>query len=206
MLFNPSFIEPFGLYKLLWNRTINHKKMITKILKWVAIVAVVLFAAFQVMQYQTKKASPETSVEIKKDGLEIEVEYSQPSKKGREIFGKLVPYSEVWRTGANESTTFDTNQDLKIGGTVLPKGKYTLWTIPMADQWTVIFNKGDYGWGVDFGSKSSRDPKLDVAQIQVPVQALAESVEKFTISLDAANAPASMSLSWDKTKVTVPLQ
>jgi Protein of unknown function (DUF2911) len=180
--------------------------MITKVLKWVAIIAVVLFAAFQVMQYQTKKASPETKTELKKDGLEVVVNYCQPSKKGREIFGKLVPYGEVWRTGANEATTFETNQDLNIGGTVLPKGKYTLWTIPEATQWTVIFNKGEYDWGVSFGAKASREPALDVAQIRVPVQTLAESVEKFNISFDAANAPASMSLSWDKTKVTVPLQ
>jgi Protein of unknown function (DUF2911) len=178
-----------------------------KILKWVAIVAVVLFGAYKFMQYRTKQASPETTVSLKKDGLEIEVKYSQPSKKGREVFGTLVPFGKVWRTGANEATTFETNQDLKIGGTVLPKGEYTLWTIPEADHWTVIFNKGQYGWGVKISDGlASRDASLDVAQIQVPVQALTESIEKFTISLDAAAAPASMSLAWDKTKVTVPLQ
>ncbi len=180
--------------------------MITKILKWVAIVTVVLFAAFKFMQYRTKQASPETSVTLKKDALEIEIEYSQPSKKGRDIFGTLIPYGKVWRTGANEATTFETNEDLKIGGATLPKGEYTLWTIPEANQWTVIFNKGEYMWGVGNGGVASRDAALDVAQVVVPVQALTESIEKFTISLDAANGPASMNLAWDKTKITVPLQ
>ena len=177
-----------------------------KILKWLLIVAVLLFGIFKFMQHRTKQASPQTTAKMNKDGTEIEVSYSQPSKKGREIFGGLVPYGEVWRTGANEATTFTTNKDLKIGGQNLPKGTYTLWTIPNANQWSVILNSGSYSWGVGFDSKASRDPKLDVVTVQVPVQLLPQSVEKFTISFATDSLPATMDLMWDKTKVSVPLQ
>ncbi len=78
---------------------------------------------------EAKRASPEDMVEYVNEDLRIDVFYCQPSKRGREIFGELVPFGEVWRTGANEATTFETSIDLTIGGKVLPAGKYTLWTI-----------------------------------------------------------------------------
>ncbi len=89
-----------------------------KILKWglivIAVLAAGLFIAFQVLQSQTKKHSPEETVEYQQGEVEFHVYYNRPSKKGREIFGGLVPYGEVWRTGANEATTFATNVDLRI--------------------------------------------------------------------------------------------
>jgi hypothetical protein len=179
-----------------------------KILKWVGIVvgvlAVVLFIAFKFLQANTKKASPEVTVEYKKDGTEISVFYCRPSKKGRTIFGDLVPYGEVWRTGANEATTFTTNKDLTISGKTLPAGKYTLWTIPQKDKWSVIFNSKMYDWGVSFGGVASREAAADVLQVEVPVEALGAVQEQFQISFDAAT-PA-MVLAWDKTKVAVPLK
>ncbi len=179
-----------------------------KILKWVGIVvgvlAVVLFIAFKFLQANTKKASPEVTVEYKRNGTEISVFYCRPSKKGRTIFGDLVPYGEVWRTGANEATTFTTNKDLIISGKTLPAGKYTLWTIPQKDKWSVIFNSKMYDWGVSFGGVASREAAADVLQVEVPVEALGAVQEQFQISFDAAT-PA-MVLAWDKTKVTVPFE
>lgn len=179
-----------------------------KILKWTAIVVgalvAILFIAFKFIQSNTKKHSPEAIVEYKKDGTEVSVVYSRPYKKGREIFGGLVPFGKVWRTGANEATTFTTNKDLIIGGKTLPAGKYTLWTIPEKDHWTIIFNSKMYGWGVDFNTEASREADGDVAQAQVPVEVLAESLEQFTISFDEANT--TMVLAWDKTKVSVSLK
>lgn len=179
-----------------------------KTLKWVGIVvgvlAVVLFIAFKFLQANTKKASPEATVEYKKDGTEISVFYCRPSKKGRTIFGDLVPYGEVWRTGANEATTFTTNKDLTISGKTLPAGKYTLWTIPQKDKWSVIFNSKMYDWGVSFGGVASREAAADVLQVEVPVEALGAVQEQFQISFDEAT-PA-MVLAWDKTKVTVPFE
>ncbi|HEV7350841.1 DUF2911 domain-containing protein [Telluribacter sp.] len=179
-----------------------------KSFKWIGIslgvLVVLLFGAFKFMQYNTKKASPETTATYQKDGTSIEVVYSSPSKKGREIFGGLVPYGEIWRTGANEATTFTTNKALQLGGEEVPAGTYTLWTIPGKDNWTVLLNGQEYSWGLNFDGTSPRDPAADVAKVEVPVEPLANPVEQFAISFDEAN-PA-MVLAWDKTSVRVPIK
>ena len=117
-----------------------------KILKWVLVVVVVLgllgfFFGMPYMREQTKKNSPEKTATYAKNGLDLSVHYSSPFKKGRVIFGELVPYNTVWRTGANEPTTFTTATDLRVMGKVLPAGTYSLWTIPGEQQWSVVFNK-----------------------------------------------------------------
>jgi hypothetical protein len=144
-------------------------------------------------------------VEYRGDGLEMSVTYSRPSKRGRDIFGGLVPYDQVWRTGANEATTFTTDQDLSVGGKPLPAGTYTLWTIPRPANWTVIFNDRTYGWGVNFEGKPSREPEADVASIDVPARQLTDTVEQFTIRFDG-DAPVHMILEWDLVQVEVPLE
>ena len=95
-----------------------------------------------------KRLSPKDTVEFKLNDLELEVFYNRPSKRERDIFGALVAYNKIWRTGANEATTFETNKPLKIGDDYLVAGKYTLWTIPNEKEWTVIFNSKQYPWGV----------------------------------------------------------
>ena len=179
------------------------------ILKWTLITVVglviILFAAFKYMQSQTKKNSPEQTITFKNDGKEVSVFYCRPSKKGREIFGSLVPYDQVWRTGANEASTFTSNKDLEVAGKNLPAGKYTLWIIPGKDSWQIIFNKKEYSWGVNFKAEPSREPEADVLQVSVPVKKLGEAVELFTISFNEASSP-DMTLSWDKTQVVVPIK
>lgn len=180
-----------------------------KVLKWFLIIIGALlvlgFAGFKVMQHQTKKASPEGTVAYANGDLKIDVFHNRPYKKGRVIFGGLVPYDEVWRTGANEATTFTTNQDLSIGGKLLPAGKYTLWTVPHADSWQVFFNKRMYNWGVNMDGVASRDPAEDAVEVTVPVEVLPEVVEQFTISVEDAEVPT-LVLAWDRTKVSVPLR
>ncbi len=177
-------------------------KTLKRILIIVGLLAVVLFIAFKFLQYNTKKASPEATV-IYTNGANISVKYCKPFKKGREIFGKLIPYDQVWRTGANEATTFDSDKDLTIGGKVLPAGHYTLWTIPGKESWTVIFNKKDYMWGVG-GDGASREAGSDALQVVVPVQATDALMEQFDISF-TDNPMLSMVLAWDNTKVVVPM-
>lgn len=180
-------------------------KLLRRFLVAVASLALILLVAFKFIQYNTKKASPETTVELKKDGTEISVFYSQPSKKGREIFGGLIPFGKVWRTGANEATTFTTNKDIMFGGKPVPAGKYTLWTIPEADHWTVILNGKQYSWGVAFSNgEASREAASDIVKVEIPVESVTMPLEMFNISFDEAT-PA-MILSWDKTKITVPLK
>lgn len=179
-----------------------------KIFKWIVIVLIVLgilaFGIFQFMIYQTKQHSPQETIEYKQDGYAIEVTYSRPFKKQRVIFGGLVPYGQVWRTGANEPTTFSSETDLYIAGQVLPSGKYTLWTIPNSTKWEVIFNSGHPGWGIDFNGESSRDPKLDVVNVTARAQRNFMVLEQFTIEID--QQPPHLSLGWDFTRVDIPLK
>lgn len=180
-----------------------------KFLKWTLLVVGALFVlgfvGLRIMKHQTKKASPEATVAYHQNGLDLDVFYNRPYKKGRQIFGGLVPYGTVWRTGANEATTFTTGQDLTIGGQPLPAGKYTLWTIPGESEWKVIFNKKMYSWGVDFNRNASRDPSFDALVTSVPVAPTAAEVEQFTISFADAPAPT-LVLEWDRTHIAVPLK
>jgi Protein of unknown function (DUF2911) len=178
-------------------------KILKRILIIVGILVVALFIAFKFMQMNTKKASPEATVNYAENGLNLTVFYNKPSKKGREIFGGIVPYGQVWRTGANEATTFTSNKDLTIGGKVLPAGKYTLWTIPEKDSWTVIFNNKQYMWGVNQNG-ASREADGDVINVVVPVQKMENSMEQFDISI-VDKPMLSLVLAWDKTKVSVPM-
>ena len=132
--------------------------------------------------------------------------YNRPSKRDRDIFGGLVPYNKVWRTGANEATTFETNKALKIGNDSLPAGKYTLWSIPNETHWQVIFNGKQYPWGVDESMNPLREPEFDVISIEVPVILIGNSVEQFTIAFDNSTDNLSLTMAWDQTKIEVPLK
>ncbi|HCY81466.1 MAG TPA: hypothetical protein DHV22_07640, partial [Xanthomarina gelatinilytica] len=117
-----------------------------RFLKW--IIGLLVLVAIGVFVYSVlndgllkKPLSPKKIVSFKVDDIELKVFYNRPSKRNREIFGALVPYNQVWRTGANEATTFETNKSLKVGTDSLPAGKYTLWTIPNDSTWHVMFNR-----------------------------------------------------------------
>ncbi len=153
-----------------------------------------------------KPLSPKDTVEFSLNDLKLEVFYNRPSKRDRDIFGGLVAYNKVWRTGANEATTFETNQPLKIGDDYLAVGKYTLWTVPGENFWEVIFNSKQYEWGVDDAMKPMRDPKFDVINIKVPVEKLTNTVEQFTIAFDNSTDNLSLTMAWDDVKIVVPLK
>ena len=186
--------------------------MVNKFLKWLLLFLVVVAIGLFCYSYLNdglfkKPLSPKDTVEFKLNDLELEVFYNRPSKRGREIFGALVPYNEVWRTGANEATTFETNKNLKIGVDSLKAGIYTLWTIPNDTAWNVIFNSKQYPWGVDHETlKPLREPEFDVINLSVPVEKLNNRVEQFTISFDNSTDNLSLTMAWDDTKVSVPLK
>lgn len=98
-------------------------------------------------QDKSKRASPPMEVESKIGDATIFVKYSAPSTKGRIIWGQLVPYGKVWRAGANEATTFESDKDIKVGGEVLPAGKYSVFLLPTEEEWTFIFNSISDQWG-----------------------------------------------------------
>lgn len=126
----------------------------------------------------------------------IAVVYHRPNTKDREVWGKIVPYDEVWRTGANENTTFETNRELKINGQTLPAGKYGLHTIPNKNEWTIIFNKVNDAWG-SFTYK----PENDQLRVRVKPQ-IAEFQE--TMQLDFENikpTTADVAIRWEKLRI-----
>ncbi|MDO6758952.1 DUF2911 domain-containing protein [Tamlana sp. 2_MG-2023] len=178
-----------------------------RVLILLSIVALGLFLySVFVENIFAPRLSPEDTVEFKLNDLELEVFYNRPYKKGREIFGALVPYNQVWRTGANEATTFETNQDLEINGMPLAPGKYTLWTVPKDSTWTVIFNSKQYKWGVNAEMQPMWDPNYDVITTNVPVQKLDNDVEQFTIAFDNSTDNLFLTMAWDDVKISLPLK
>ncbi|GGH46153.1 hypothetical protein GCM10011364_20110 [Mangrovimonas yunxiaonensis] len=170
-----------------------------------AAVGVFIYAYFIDDSLLSKPLSPKDTISFTKNDLKLNVFYNRPSKRGREVFGGLVPYKKVWRTGANEATTFETNKPLKVHTDSLPAGKYTLWTIPSDSSWHVMFNAKQYPWGVDMEMNPMRDPKFDMIDIEVPVEELNTVVEQFTIGFDNALDDLSLTMAWDNVKIAVPL-
>jgi hypothetical protein len=179
-----------------------------KFLIFSIIGVVVIVALMAVIGYmdtvKTKSFSPEGEAVFTKDDLTIKVYYNRPYKKGREIFGELVPYNEVWRTGANEATTFETNKDITIEGKKLKAGKYSLWTIPGPESWTIVFNE-EYGqWGINSKAEANRDPARDVLKVDVLAVQQSQVFEQFTISFEKTGEDGEMVLIWDKTLIAMP--
>ena len=132
---------------------------------------------------------------------DVEIDYSRPDKNGRDIFGTLVPFGTVWRTGANAATTITLSDTVNLGGKDIPAGKYALFTIPGADQWTIILSKHADQFGA-FDYKESED----LARFTAKPATLAAPVETFTIGLaDVKENSAQLQLEWDRTCVSVPL-
>lgn len=178
-----------------------------RILLLLSIIALGLFLySFFVENIFSQRLSPKDTVEFKLNDLKLEVFYNRPSKKNRAIFGALVPFNQVWRTGANEATTFETNQALEVQGMPLPIGKYTLWSVPKDTTWVVIFNSKQYAWGVDSDMKPAWNPNYDVLNIEIPVQKLPSTVEQFTIAFDNSTDNLFLTMAWDDVKVAVPLK
>lgn len=170
-----------------------------------------------------ERLSPLDSVSVAVgDEARIEIRYGRPSMRGRVVFGDLVPYGEIWRTGANEAAQLTTDTDLRLGDTALPAGHYSLYTIPDRRSWTLIVNRQTDQWGTQY------DPERDVARIPMAVERLVRPVETFTISVvpagDAfgegaeseeeagpgdgadANADAVLRLEWERTRASVPVR
>jgi len=169
--------------------------------------ALFYFVGMPYLQKETKKHSPEKTTSFVLKGTELEVRYSSPAKKGRTIFGELIPYDKVWRTGANEPTTFTNSETIKIIDKDLPPGTYSLWTIPGQDSWKVIFNTEVPDWGVTLlsgGKETTRNASEDVLQAEIPVRELTTPVENFTILFEEDNQ-LYLNLSWDRVKIRIPI-
>jgi hypothetical protein len=147
------------------------------------------------------QASPPASFKEHIGLTAVSAEYSRPGVKGRKIFGGLVPYGEVWRTGANTATKITFSTDLSFGGTAVPQGDYALFTIPGPSEWTVILNKVSGQWG-----SYAYDEKKDAARVRVKPVAMPDLLETMTISLnDLHDESAMLTIAWEKTRVAVKI-
>lgn len=131
----------------------------------------------------------------------VKIMYSRPIKKNRKIFGELIEYGTVWRLGANEATELDLFKDVKIAGTKLKKGNYTMYAIPYKDKWTIIINKDTDVWGA-----FAYDKNKDVLRIDVKTEDLINPVEAFTMMFEPNPNGANLLIAWENTKVTLPIQ
>jgi len=157
-------------------------------------VITLLFITFCVADSyaQDKKKSPAASVTGEIDGVDIKIDYHQPSARGREIVGGLVPYDEVWRTGANDATTIEFSDDVEIEGETLAAGKYSLFTIPTEKDWTIIFNKVSKQWGAyDY------DESKDALRVAVEPGETDSMVETFEIDITESH----VTMAWENTVV-----
>ena len=140
------------------------------------------------------RLSPLEIVTVKYESTYIKVTYGRPHKKGREIFGDLVPYGEVWRTGANEATEITITKDVIINKKRLKAGTYTLFTIPEKDKWKVIFNSDLGQWG-----SYNYNPDKNVLEIDAKVSATDVAYEPFTIEFQLQDDKVNLLMIWDKT-------
>jgi hypothetical protein len=138
---------------------------------------------------------------MKYEDTYVKITYCRPHKRGRNIFGDLLPYGEVWRTGANEATEITLTGPVKLGGHQIKPGTYTLFSIPEKDHWTIILNSELGQWGA-----YNYNSKLDVLRFDIPTSTTEEIYESFTIEFEQKAQSAELVMMWDKTKVTIPLE
>lgn len=150
-------------------------------------------------QIETPMASPLSKIEQRVGITDMLVEYSRPSMRGRTVFGNIVPFGEIWRTGANVNTKITFSDDVKINGKDLKKGTYALYTIPNKTSWEIIFYQKNDNWG----NPKTWDTTLESLRFTVNTQLLTTSVETFTINFsNLQNEEATLNLIWDKTQVS----
>jgi hypothetical protein len=174
----------------------------------VAVFAVATFASAQMSMPpdKSKRPSPPASAECKlSDGKTVKIDYSSPRAKGRKIFGTasekaLVPYGEVWRTGANEATTFVTSANLTVGGKAVPAGSYTLFTVPKAEEWWLVISKKTGEWGTDYAGE-----KEDLVRVPMKASKNGPPVENFLIAFDQSGSKCTLHIEWDTTLASVDI-
>ncbi len=172
-------------------------------IRMVVAVAVTLISISLQAQQQdkSKRPSPPGTAEVTLKGKTVRIDYSRPSMKGRKIFGGVVPYGKVWRTGANEATALTTALDLTIGGTKVPAGSYTLYSLPTENGWKLIINKQTGQWGTEY------DEKQDLARVDLKTTKLDKPVEQFTISFEkTGDDSANLILEWENTRGSVAVK
>ena len=173
-------------------------------MKKIIFVLAMMIANYAIeAQVKTPQPSPKCTLTQVVGLTNVEIVYSRPSAKGRDVFNNLVPYGKLWRTGANENTTISFSEDVVIDGKTLAKGKYALYTTPKADNWEVIFYKSTENWG----NPENWDESKVALKTNVKPESLNRNVESFTIDIsNLDNNFAHLELSWEKTLVAIKFE
>jgi hypothetical protein len=167
----------------------------------ITLLVMFAFVAATVCLAQGGKPSPAASASCDLGGGKtIKTDYSSPRMKGRKIFGDLVPFGQVWRTGANDATTFVTSSAVMVGGKAVPAGSYTIFTVPSADKWTLIVNKKTGEWGIPYKYESD-----ELARVDMKVSKLPSPVEEFKISYEKSGSACTMQVDWETTRSSVDI-
>jgi len=162
------------------------------------VVAQTASKAMKAPEDKSKRPSPPATASVTLKGKKITVDYGSPSANGRKIFGDLEAYGKVWRTGANEATSFVTTGDLMIGDARVPAGSYTLYSLPNATEWTLIVNKQTGQWGTKY------DESQDLVRVPLKVGQLSSPQEKMTISFEKVHGgDAELHIRWENTDASV---
>ncbi len=170
---------------------------------WISVPLILVALSSLIIAQEPKKplSPPATASVTFADGKTVTINYAQPSMRNRKIFGGLVPYDQVWRTGANAATSLKTDANLNIGGTVVPAGSYTLYTLPGMNKWTLIVSKQTGQWGTEYNQGQ------DLARIPMKVTQRPSGLELFTISFDKTGGDsATLKLEWENTIASVDVK
>ncbi len=158
------------------------------------------FFAASAQIYHSRYTSPPAQTSASIDGKQVSVEYYAPSMHGRKIMGGLVPFNEVWCTGANVATTFTTEADLDINGLKVPKGSYSIWTVPTEKEWTLILNSQTHQFHLDY------DPSRNFGKTKMIVKTLPMPVETLKILVSSTGPKkGTLAITWENTEASVPL-
>jgi len=169
---------------------------------WMLVAVVMAVLTAVMVAQEPKPASPPGEATLKfADGKTVSIQYGRPSMRGRKIFGGLVPYDEVWRTGANAATSLKTDVDLNIGGANIPASSYTLYTLPGMNSWKLIINKQTGQWGTEYTGGQ------DLARVNMRVTQRPSGLELFTISFDETSGNSGiLKLEWENTIASVEVK
>jgi DUF2911 family protein len=164
-------------------------------------VLAIMFTTTAFAQMGGNRPSPAASATCDLGGgTTIKTDYSSPRVKGRKIYGELVPFGQVWRTGANEATTFVASAGVVVGGKAVPAGSYTIFTVPSADKWTLIVNKKTGEWGIPYKYESDEQARVDMKVSKLP-----SPVENFTIFYDKSAGGCTLRIDWATTRASVDI-
>jgi Protein of unknown function (DUF2911) len=171
--------------------------------KIILVLAMIMATFFTKAQVKTPQASPRQIVTQTVGLTDVEINYSRPSSKGRSVFGNLVPFGKLWRTGANENTTISFSEDVVIDGKTLPKGKYAIFTIPNIENWDIIFYKTTDNWGTP---EAYSDADV-VLKARVKAEVLSKKAETFTIGINGLDSNfAFLEIFWENSYVALKFE